>query len=31
MEDTLELMHNEFINSDEYYVFLQKLYEEPKT
>ena len=30
MDEILELMHNEFINSDEYYVFLQKLDEEPK-
>jgi hypothetical protein len=28
MEEILELMHNEFINSEEYYVFLRRLEEE---
>lgn len=28
MEDILELIHNEFVNSEEYYVFLQRLEEE---
>jgi hypothetical protein len=28
MEEILELIHNEFINSEEYYVFLRRLEEE---
>lgn len=28
MEDILELIHDEFVNSEEYYVFLQRLEEE---
>jgi hypothetical protein len=28
MEEILELIHNEFINSEEYYVFLRRLDEE---
>jgi hypothetical protein len=28
MEDIFELIHNEFINSEEYYVFLRRLEEE---
>ncbi len=28
MEEILELIHNEFVNSEEYYVFLRRLEEE---
>jgi hypothetical protein len=28
MEEILELIHNEFIESEEYYVFLRRLEEE---
>jgi len=28
MEDIFELIHNEFINSEEYFVFLRRLEEE---
>jgi hypothetical protein len=28
MEEILELIHNEFINSEEYYTFLNRLEEE---
>jgi hypothetical protein len=28
MEEILELIHNEFINSEEYHIFLQRLDEE---
>jgi hypothetical protein len=28
MEEILELIHNEFINSEEYYIFLKRLEEE---
>ena len=28
MEEILELIHNEFINSEDYYVFLRRLDEE---
>ena len=28
MEEILELIHNEFINSEDYYVFLRRLEEE---
>ena len=28
MEETLELIHNEFVNSEEYYVFLRRVEEE---
>ena len=28
MEDILELIHNEFINSEEYYIFLHRLEDE---
>jgi hypothetical protein len=28
MEEILELIHNEFINSEEYYIFLRRLEEE---
>ena len=28
MEEILELIHNEFIDSEEYYVFLRRLEEE---
>ena len=28
MEEILELIHNEFINSEDYWVFLQRLNEE---
>lgn len=31
MEEILELMHNEFINSEDYYVFLRRLDEENHT
>jgi hypothetical protein len=30
MEEILELIHNEFIDSDEYYEFLRRLEEEQK-
>ncbi len=28
MEEILELIHNDFVNSEEYYVFLRRLEEE---
>jgi hypothetical protein len=28
MEEILELIHNEFIDSEEYYIFLKRLEEE---
>jgi len=28
MEEIFELIHNEFLNSEEYYVFLRRLEEE---